>query len=365
MQLLNATRIAAGYTLGIDPDAREHLLVVVKATYSIPPGGGEPTPAGEQVPLVLADTFTGEPGRSAPVHESDFALRKPKCDVLLLGSAYAPGGRPAERVTVSLQAGAMKKSFDVVGDRVWSAMALGQKPTRPRPFTVMPISYDRAYGGVDDSDPDKVDACLANPAGVGHNPRRRGKELDGRPLPNTEETGKPISAPSGPYRPMSFGPIGRSWPPRPRFAGTYDDAWLANTAPFLPRDFDDRYHQCAPPDQQIDFPVGGEKVELLNLTPDGRLAFTLPALEVPLEFTGADWERTIERAAVDTIVIEPDRQRLVLVGRASLPLRRNIFDVRQVVVGRMPAAWYRARDLGKTYYPSLAALVRERREAAG
>ena len=46
----------------------------------------------------MADTFTGEPGFSAPVYEVDFAPRKPRCDVLLVGSAYAPEGRPATRV---------------------------------------------------------------------------------------------------------------------------------------------------------------------------------------------------------------------------------------------------------------------------
>jgi hypothetical protein len=42
-------------------------------------------------------------------------------------------------------------------------------------------------------------------------------------------------------------------------------------------------------------------------------------------------------------------------------LRKNIFEVAQVVAGRMPRGWYRARNLGKTYYPSLGELVNIRR----
>ena len=34
-----------------------------------------------------------------------------------------------------------------------------------------------------------------------------------------------------------------------------------------------------------------------------------------------------------------------------------MFEVAQVVAGRMPRGWYRARELGKTYYPSLKELV--------
>ncbi len=47
----------------------------------------------------------------------------------------------------------------------------------------------------------------------------------------------------------------------------------------------------------------------------------------------------------------------MVLWRASLPLRRNIFELKQAVVGRMPRAWYRARDLGKDYYRSIGELV--------
>src|ERR1700679_737506 len=103
MQLLNATRMQAGYTMGMNPDGRESLVVAVKGTFNLPQNGEEPQLAATQVPLVDSDVFTGEPGFSAPLYESDYAAVKPRCDVLLNGSAYAPGGRPAKRVTVSLQ----------------------------------------------------------------------------------------------------------------------------------------------------------------------------------------------------------------------------------------------------------------------
>ena len=112
MELLNATRMVAGYTMGLQPDGRELLVVVVKGTFAIPRDGGEAKLAGKQVPLVEADVFTGEPGFSAPLYESDYAPRKPRCDVLLNGSAYVPGGRPTERVTVALKVGSWSKSFD-------------------------------------------------------------------------------------------------------------------------------------------------------------------------------------------------------------------------------------------------------------
>ena len=45
---------------------------------------------------------------------------------------------------------------------------------------------------------------------------------------------------------MAFGPVGRSWQPRIRWAGTYDQKWMDEKFPFLPEDFDERYYQCRP-----------------------------------------------------------------------------------------------------------------------
>ncbi len=71
--------------MGMQPDGRELLVVVVKGTFVIPKGGEEPQLTEEQIPLIEADTFTGEPGLSAPVYESDYSPRKLRCDVLLSG----------------------------------------------------------------------------------------------------------------------------------------------------------------------------------------------------------------------------------------------------------------------------------------
>ena len=67
MELLNATGMEAAYTMGMEPSGRELLVVVVKGTFRIPQNGEQPELADEQLPLVMADTFSGEPGFSAPM----------------------------------------------------------------------------------------------------------------------------------------------------------------------------------------------------------------------------------------------------------------------------------------------------------
>ena len=337
MRLINHSRMRAGYTTALRNDGREWLVVVVKGSFSIPlPGEQWPTLAAKQAPLTETDVFTGEPGFSAPLYENDFAPRKPRCDVLLNGSAYAPDGRPTTRVAVGIRLGAMTKTFDVVGHRHWKSRVLYASPSPPELFAQMPISYNCAFGGIDraEHDPMKWRYYDTNHAGCGYHEHTAAEHLNGRPLPNTEEHGQSISSPTGNYPPLAFGPLGRAWKQRIGWAGTYDDRWLAQTAPFLPKDFDDRYYQCAPQDQQIDYPVGGEPVDLLNLTPDGRNSFRLPAdLRQPVFIALKSGEYQCVNASVDTVLFEPDRRRFMLVWRASLPLWRSLFEVEDVRVG--------------------------------
>lgn len=364
MDLTNNLGFPAAYTTCYRTDGRELLIVVVKGTFTLPTGDGDVIVAAEQVPPVESDEFMGDPETSAPLYECEFAPFKPRCDVLLHGSAYAPRGRSARRVPVGMSLGSWSKSFDVVGDRVWRRWLMWVSSTDPKPFKVLPISYERAFGGVDrtHSKPDKHRTFLANHVGVGYHAsthRARG------PLPNTEERKQRVRNPRRAYAPMSFGPVGRGWRPRIELAGTYDQNWVDHVAPFLPEDFQDDYYQSAPADQQVPYPKGGEIVRLTNLTPLGNATFRLPQHEVPITVFLRDGDPVDLQPVIDTVVIEPDHDRLMLTWRASYPLRRNIFEIEQVVVGRMSAAWYRARELGKIFAPDLRAAVLAPKRRAG
>lgn len=366
MELLNATGMQAGYTLGMQPDGRELLVVAVKGTFTIPKPGAQTQLAEEQIPLVEADTFTGEPGFSAPLYEVDYAPRKPYCDVLLVGSAYAPEGKPSDCVQVRLKLGAVDKRFNVFGDRLWKSRHDRISISSTSQFTVMPITYDRAFGGTDNFHPDetKHTAYMPNPIGKGYHQELLDVLVDGTPLPNIEEMDKPIKKPDDLYRPMAFGPLGRGWEPRLKFAGTYDDHWLADVFPFLPADFNEAYYQAAPLDQQIPSPTGGEEVVLENLTPDGFTTFHLPKVDVPIVFFRKHGDKHETQGVIDTLVIEPDKGLFTMTWRATLPLKKNIFEIPQVLAGKKSRAWWRARELGKEYYPSLAALIASRRKEA-
>ena len=343
VELINATRMPAGYTCATDVTGREHLVVVVKATFRLPAFSEPVVLHDDQVPLVLSDSFTGAPGLTAIIHESDYALRKSACDVLLVGSEYAPGGRRVPLVTVGMRVGTVAKAFQVTGNRWWSATPASVRPTSPEPFVTQSISYDVAFGGVDDSDPDAIAAFDRNPAGRGFGKRAHAAWLDGRPLPNTEETGRPVEFPDGNYRPVAFGSIGRSWQPRRGFAGTYDEQWLDEVFPCLPADFDERYFQAAPDDQQMAIPSGPVEVALSNLTPDGQRRFALPVFKAPIHVFPRNGPREEHFARVDTIVFEPDAERFTVTFRVCRPLRRDVFDI-GLVVGGGGREWWLAQS---------------------
>lgn len=337
MQFMNATKLVANFTMATDKAGREWLVVVAKGTYGIPTRSDtQPSLLEEQVALVMTDVFSGEPGFSAPLYENDFAPRKPRCDVLLNGSCHAPGGRGATTVPVGLRVGPIVKSFNVVGHRAWKPGVLTTSSGSPEPFVVMPLSYNNAYGGVDmpQEDPKAHSWYRANHVGVGYHPRSAGNALAGKPMPNTEAIGDAVSSPGGNYTPMAFGPLARSWPERVKWAGTYDQQWKETTFPFLPHDFDERYFQSAPVDQQMDHVKGGEQLVLLNLSPRGRDTFTLPAMDVPVLVVWRSGKKDVQIGAVDTVIVEPDLYRFTLTSRASFPLRRGIREVREVHVGR-------------------------------
>ena len=340
MNLLNRTPFAAKYTTTHDKAGSECLVIVVKATYRLPLAGEAPELMEQQAPIVLSDTATGEPGLSSPEYESDFCLTKPKVDVLLLGTAYAPKGIAAKEVGVGMRVGDLLKTFKVTGKRRWKTHLLGAvaSVSGPEPFTQQAISYDIAFGGIETGPGQEKDCAvyLPNPVGLGY--FRHYRHADGKPMPQTEEMIKPIKMPDGKYKPMSFGPIGRNWLPRSGYAGTYDKKWQAEVFPFLPEDFDDRYFNAAPEDQQLSELVGGEQVVLANLThpaltPSGRIEFHLPALALNVTLTPQKGSAERIAARVDTLVIEPDKQRFTILWRVVRDLQNNPLRYKTIEIG--------------------------------
>jgi hypothetical protein len=303
----------------VNREGRETAVAIVRATFEIG-SNGRLAPAAEQIPVRMEDVYLGDPGVSSPLEESDLSVYKPGSDIIVVGEAHAPHGRPASSVNVGVRVGDLLKTAVVLGDRTYHRM-YGAGPlaaSEPAPFTRLPLVWERTFGGSDprtaDSERPQFDA--RNPVGCGFRP------TPGQKLPNiypsTEDSGR---------EPWSFLPVGRGWLPRYPLAGTYDAKWQRERAPFLPRDFDYRFFQCAPSGLvSAQHLRGDEPVRILNMSPEGLQAFTLPGLVMGLtiRIDGKPTQKCL--AALDTVVLEPARGRVTLVWRRAIACRRSVMN---------------------------------------
>lgn len=302
----NRTPFAADRVWVRDCKGRHHWVVAVKATFHISERGGVSL-ADEQLPPLHEPEYFGDPGTSSLRYEADLTALKPATDVLVVGSACAPQGKPATSVTVGLRLGALQKTLVVHGDRSFFVGPLGTMTTKPEAFVQKPLRYERAFGGAAGSSID-----LRNPVGRGF--ARTPGDIDGKPAPNVEYPGgdRTTAGPAG------FGPLASYWQPRLKLAGTYDAAWVEHQKPLLPNDYDPQHLLSAPTDQRINkYLVGGELVELVGFTSAPALRFSLPTIELDGESRFGRHRRP-HPFFLSTVLVEPDEMRLLLTWQTSL-----------------------------------------------
>jgi hypothetical protein len=275
----------------------------------------------------------GDPAKTSIKYECDFARFKPRADILVNGHACSPTGKPVEEVEVGLEIGDIRKRIRVVGNRHWELGLLGFRASRPEPFLKMPLMYERAFGGVDQTheNPKNHAAELRNPVGVGFHKNSDPKTVSDSPLPNLEDPKQAMRGWSDVSLPVGFGAVGRSWQPRIKHAGTYDQKWLDERFPFLPADFDEQYFQAAPADQQLPHLQGGETVRCTGMIEGGDFAFDIPVVTLYIEYRFHDRGESAA-PVLDTVLIEPDDRRVTLTWRAAAVVTPKLHALREVRV---------------------------------
>lgn len=275
--------------------------IIAKATFDIVPERPLVLRAPDEI--VVKDRFLENNASRSLREASDIAPYKPRVDVTLVGHACTPGGHPASSVSVRLMIGGASATIDrvirVYGDR--------DAKGAPQPFTRLPLVAERAA------------LSKTNPVGT-----RAPNLLD----------------PRDPERAAFLGPIARIWPsrkallagkPAPTAGASFADA-TANRAPEYADDFDWRYHQSAPEEQQLERAQGDEWIILEGVAAEHpRIRAQLPAAKVraravvPSAPGGtpsaeAPASSQIVELALDAIAIDADRMTVSLGFRQSFPL---------------------------------------------
>lgn len=282
----------------------------------------------QQVEPQQKDEYWGEPGESSLAIASDYHTGKAGTDFVITGSACSHDMQEVSQMDVSLDVAGLHKTIRVFGDRVWER----GRPTHPQPFTQMPLTYERAFGGTLLVDGQVHRYEEANPVGVGFCADLTETDVEGWPLPNMEYPNYLMDRHNARVPPAGFAPVAPYWHPRTAFSGTYDEYWQRHRAPYLPEDYQPRFMNMAPEDQIFpEFLRGGEPVSILGMHSMGELNFQLPKVELVnrVQMQSRELKASFD---LETVHVYPNQLQLSMVWRSAFPCGRHSRTIRQISV---------------------------------
>ncbi len=277
---------------------RDSFTVVLKATADLSLHGPAMLRAEADPPN--GDEHVDSALESSLRYPSDFAVFKPRCDVVLHGTAHPPrsvtGERPTETQVRLIFGQRISRTLAVFGPRRWDERG---RPTRASTLEPVPLTWEHAFGGPGHDNPVGRDAeselvpCIEDPAQliVDRKSRPTAAGVSAVPL----------------HHPLRWSKL-----------GTHDAAWERTHFPYFAADLDWAAWQCAPLLQQIPYADGREAFELHGLHPDGPIRGALPGVR-PRCFA----QRTVAAGAgfeeltlhLDTVIFDSDAMKVNLVWR--------------------------------------------------
>jgi hypothetical protein len=205
MEPVNQTPFALAPIVGRLNFPGYSLTLIVKGTFDLS-NGEVATPAEEQLFPTGDEYFPGDDDLQGSCrYESDYALHKPRADLLLAGTCHAPGGRPATSAEVSFDVGPYGKSVRVTGDRTWEGPPFFRRPSEPEQFTEHVLSYEQSFGG---------EGWRTNPVGIGYAKDDSEGGTGEHLLPNIEDPDELVRSTRNRPTPAGFGPLGQTSPVR-------------------------------------------------------------------------------------------------------------------------------------------------------
>jgi hypothetical protein len=239
-------------------------------------------------------------------------FRRGGVDLLIFGSARAPGGRATPKVEVRFSVGDVVVGVDVYGERLWtSGFGTQLRPSAPAAFVERPLSLAYAYGGTQPWDGLEV-PFMSNPEGKGF--YTEAANARGQPLPNIEDPRRPIQAWSDQPDPVGVGLCPRGFGPRVQRSVSFDERGLLNE--LRPSFFNEAF-----PDMVVSEVTSGAVCRVYGVREDAPLAFRVPTLPLCAHIDIGDThvERLLQ---IDQIGVEPDLSRVFVTYR--FPFRYTV-----------------------------------------
>lgn len=154
--------------------------------------------------------------------------------------------------------------------------------TEGEPTTSVPLTWEKAFGGMRPTAAGRQIPHEANPVGLGllHEDLSSKDQLI--PAPQIEAQAYPITDWRKDYDPEGLAPVAPWWSARGRHSGTYDEAWRQTRPPLPPLDFKYDFWQAAPAGQCFrPWLFGNETICLSGLLATApNLEFALPLQKI-------------------------------------------------------------------------------------
>ncbi len=327
----NGTRATVEAIPYFDLDGSPVAITLIKERFEVDRYGRLSALGDAEVRYVDEPWNPDDPETSSIRYPSDICLAKPSTDVIVVGSAMAPGLAPKTQLDVYVKVGPVERALLVFGLRLWYEGVVGLAMTQPEPFESLPLRWEYAYGGSDYTEGERPLEEPRNP--VGRGVARKPATLVHEPAPQIEAPADLMQSQRSTPTPAGVGAIGRHWEPRRRYLGTIDDQWMDERMPLLPLDHDPRFNQVAPPELITPRPLsGGEPVSVLNMNDKGPLSFNLPMLRFYVGSATSQHGEREHRPILDTVIVEPNERRVELTWRSIVPLTRRARDMHFIKV---------------------------------
>lgn len=261
----------------------------------------------EATPVVIYDdpVYSGEDGFSAMKADHDFPIHKKNTDILIYGKARTYAKKPMPSHTCRLLVdGHVDKSLIVMGKRQWIDHGGSISVSNPEPFIEKEMDYTHAIGG-----------GVGNRLGSGI--AKSNEVLLNTNVPSVFYVGENWQANGKQIKVAGFGPVPPFFAERSQWAGTFNEHWYEERRPLWPVDFDARFYQSAPKDQQCKgYLAGGERLMVSGFCHNDALSFRVPSEKHQAIAVFQDKEEITEMPLY-TVWIDANKKRIELLYSAS------------------------------------------------
>lgn len=288
-------------------------------------------------PLDLDEVWYGRPMRSSLRRPGDLIPFKPTTDVLVVGTARPPGGRPHTQWDAALRFQGRQKRLRLYGPRTFRHSLLsGWSLSPPAPTSGVELRYENAFGGTSAEDKEELaegEFYPDNPFGCGFIGRSRPDTSRDYPAPQIEAWNGVVTQLGKHVAVGGLGPIPGFFPDRARHMGSWAPGTAESASLGVPLDMDMHYWQCAPQDQLAsEYLRHGDFVELEGLSTEA-MKIAIPRVVATTLARYSDGHHKAQVMNLDTVLVDLDTRRLELRYHRIVPFDS---DIQRILVDCAP-----------------------------